>query len=89
MTYLLGFLEGLLLCPKRHFKTATGESYKEIVEGYTIFDKEIPIPGDYTLKYEYSLNEKDYEAREIEHTDRLHFEKIEPSEFRIFELERG
>ena len=68
---------------------ATGESYKEIVEGYTIFDKEIPIPGDYTLKYEYSLNEKDYEAREIEHTDRLHFEKIEPSEFRIFELERG
>ena len=28
---------------------ATGESYKEIVEGYTIFDKEIPIPGDYTL----------------------------------------
>ena len=56
---------------------------------YTIFDKEIPIPGDYTLKYEYSLNEKDYEPREIEHTDRLHFEKIEPSEFRIFELERG
>lgn len=68
---------------------ATGESYKEIVEGYTIFDKEIPIPGDYTLKYEYSLNNKDYEAREIEHTDRLHFEKLEPSEFRIFELERG
>lgn len=26
MTCLLGFLEGLLLCPKRHLKTATGYS---------------------------------------------------------------
>ncbi|MBD5403078.1 hypothetical protein HDR58_09860 [bacterium] len=67
---------------------ATGECYKEIVEGYTIFDKEIHIPGDYSLKFEYVLNDKEYEPQVIENTERLHFEKLEPSEFRIFELER-
>lgn len=68
---------------------ATGENYKEIVEGYAIFDKQIHIPGDYNLKSEYVLNEKDYEPQTIENTDTLHFEKLEPSEFKIFELERG
>ncbi len=71
-------------------KTApTGETYKEIVEGYAIFDKEISIPGDYKLKCEYCLNDKDYEAQELENNDVLAFEKLEPSEFRIFELTRG
>ena len=55
---------------------ATGECYKEIIEGYTIFDKEIHIPGDYTVKNEYVLNEKDYTAQELEHSDSLHFENI-------------
>lgn len=68
---------------------ATGENYKEIVEGYAIFDKRIHIPGDYNLKSEYVLNEKDYEPQTVENTDTLHFEKLEPSEFKIFELERG
>lgn len=68
---------------------ATGENYKEIVEGYAIFDKQIHIPGDYNLKSESVLNEKDYEPQTVENTDTLHFEKLEPSEFKIFELERG
>lgn len=68
---------------------ATGENYKEIVEGYAIFDKQIHIPGDYNLKSEYVLNEKDYEPQTVENTDTLHFEKLEPSELKIFELERG
>lgn len=68
---------------------ATGENYKEIVEGYAIFDKQIHIPGDYNLKSEYVLNEKNYEPQTVENTDTLHFEKLEPSEFKIFELERG
>lgn len=71
-------------------KTAiTGESYKEIVEGYTIFDKQIHIPSDYNLKFEYVINEKDYEPQEMENSESLHFEKLEPGEFKIFELERG
>jgi hypothetical protein len=71
-------------------KTApTGESYREIVEGYSIFDREIYIPSDYNLKSEYVLNEKDYEPQELENSDTIHFDKLEPSEFRIYELERG
>ena len=71
-------------------KTApTGECYREIVEGYTIFDKEIYIPSDYNLKNEYILEDKDYQPQEVENTDSIHFEKLEPGEFRIFELERG
>ena len=70
-------------------KTApTGESYREIVEGYAIFDKNIAIPCDYDLKYELVLKEKDYEKEEYENSDNIHFEKLEPGEFRIFELER-
>ncbi|MBE7713052.1 MAG: hypothetical protein E7Z87_04850 [Cyanobacteria bacterium SIG26] len=71
-------------------KTApTGECYKEIVEGYAIFDKEIYIPSDYDLKYEYVLKEKDYEQQTMENADSIKFDKLEPGEFRIFELSRG
>ena len=69
--------------------TITGESYKEIVEGYAIFDKEIHIPSDFNLKHEYVLNDKDYEPQDIENSESIHFEKLEPGEFKIFELERG
>ena len=42
MTCLLGFLEGLLLCPKRHLKTATGysslfELYPKLLISYSVF----------------------------------------------------
>jgi len=67
---------------------ATGENYREIVEGYPVFDKEICIPGDYTLKNEYILKEKDYVAQEMETMEYIHFDKLEPSEFRIYELQR-
>ena len=65
-------------------KTAiTGETYKEIVEGYAIFDKQIHIPGDYNLKYEIVRNEKDYEQQEIENLETLHSKNsnLESSKF--------
>lgn len=68
---------------------ATGESYKEFVEGYAIFDKEIYIPSDYNLTSEYVLDEKDFKAQKMENLDSIHFDKLEPSEFRIYELNRG
>ena len=70
-------------------KTApTGECYKEIVEGFAIFDKEIYIPSDYDLICEYVLKEKDYEPQTMENSDSIKFDKLEPGEFRIFELSR-
>ncbi len=68
---------------------ATGENYREIVEGYAVFDKEICIPGDYNLINEYILKEKDFEPQKIDNMESIHFDKLEPSEFRIYELKRG
>ncbi len=68
---------------------ATGENYREIVEGYAVFDKEICIPSDYNLINEYILNEKDFIPQKIDNMDSIHFDKLEPSEFRIYELCRG
>lgn len=71
-------------------KTApTGESYREITEGFAIFDKKIYIPSDYNLKNEYVLNEKEFVAQKMENCENIHFDKLEAGEFRIFELERG
>lgn len=67
---------------------ATGENYREIVEGYAVFDKNIYIPSDYNLKNEYILREKEFKPQPIDDCESLHFDKLEPSEFRIYELSR-
>ncbi|MBQ8460054.1 hypothetical protein IJ541_08135 [bacterium] len=68
---------------------ATGENYREIVEGYPVFDKEIFVPADYILTNEYILKEKDYQPQKMEDMESIHFDKLEPGEFRIYELTRG
>ena len=67
---------------------ATGEQYKEVVQGYSVFDKEVYIPSDYKIVKEYLLKEKDYEPVALEGLDKIHFDKLDPSEFRIYELLR-
>ena len=70
-------------------KTApTGENYKEVVEGYSVFDKEVYIPGDFVLTNEYILKEKDFEPQKLEGMEKIHFGKLDPGEFRIYELKR-
>jgi hypothetical protein len=70
-------------------KAPTGEDYRELVEGYPIFDKEIYIPTDYTLEKEYIIGEKDFEPHKIGNMDSIHFDKLEPGDFRIYELKRN
>ena len=67
---------------------ATGETYKEVVEGYSVFDKEVYIPSDYDIINEYILKEKDFEPQPMEKMEKIHFDKLDPSEFRIYELKR-
>ena len=67
---------------------ATGENYKEVVEGYSVFDKEIYIPSDYDIVNEYILKEKDFEPQPMEKMEKIHFDKLDPSEYRIYELKR-
>lgn len=70
-------------------KAPTGEDYRELVEGYPVFDKEIFIPTDYTLEKEYIIGEKDFEPHKIGNMDSIHFDKLEPGDFRIYELKRN
>ena len=71
-------------------KTApTGENYKEVVEGYSVYDKEVYIPGDYVLTNEYHLKDKDFEPQKLEGMDKIHFDKLDPGDFRIYELKRS
>ncbi len=67
---------------------ATGEDYREIVEGYPVFDKEIFIPSDYKLVKEYIIGEKDFEPHNMDDMDSIHFDKLEPGDFRVYELKR-
>lgn len=65
---------------------ATGEDYREIIEGNAVFDREIYIPGDYMLKNEIVLSDKSYKSQKIDDSESISFEKLEPAEFKIYEL---
>ena len=43
---------------------------------------------NYKIVKEYLLKEKDYEPVALEGLDKIHFDKLDPSEFRIYELLR-
>lgn len=61
--------------------------FREIVEGEAVEDKFVNLPGDYSVKSEFVFDGTDFVEKEYEsegHT--LNFEKLEPSEFRIFLL---
>lgn len=60
---------------------------REIVEGEDVLEKSVNLPGDYSVKSEFVFDGEDFVEKEFEsegHT--LNFDKLEPSEFRIFLL---
>ena len=60
-----------------------------IKNGEDIFDKKVTLPGDFTATAEYVFNGEDFEKVELNSNEsELSFEKLYPSEFRIFELKR-
>ena len=73
---------------KTNKTAATGETYREIVEGYSVFDKTVYIPSDYKLTTEYIFKETDFEAVSLDIEDCIHFDDLKPSDYRIYELLR-
>ena len=66
-----------------------GETKQIIKTGEDIFDKKLTIPGDYVAVSEYIFNGEDFEKVDLNgNKTELTFEKLYPSEFRIFELKR-
>jgi hypothetical protein len=60
----------------------------EIVEGEPVHKKKFCLPGDYTLKREYVLNDKGYVPVKTAGRTELKFEKLDPGEFKIYELRK-
>ncbi|MBQ1612586.1 MAG: hypothetical protein II085_03835, partial [Alphaproteobacteria bacterium] len=66
-----------------------GNTKQNWEKGKTIFNKEIKLPTDYRIISEYCFKNSKYTAIKWEGSDNeISFEKLEPSEFRIFSLEK-
>ena len=70
-------------------ETEDGSTQVVIKEGKAVLDKLIEIPKGYKLVSEYKLPENsiEFDERELEAIENtLYFEKLEPSEYRIYKL---
>lgn len=59
----------------------------EIIQGKSVTDKTINLPSDYTVTKEYYIDGDEFTSTKFDtETSELHFDKLNPSEFRIYEL---
>ena len=66
-----------------------GNSVCELKYGQDVFDKTIFIPGDYKAVAEYVFNGEDFERTNFATPENsLTFDKLYPSQFKIFELQQ-
>ena len=66
-----------------------GESRQEWKKGQSVFNKEIKLPGDFTVLSEYVIKDKRYSPQYFENPKtELSFEELKPSEFRIFAMQK-
>ncbi len=67
-----------------------GASYSELVEGQSVYDKNIQIPSDYTIVGEHVLKNGKFEKIICDNcTNFLSVNELKCSEFRVFELLRS
>lgn len=65
-------------------------SYSEIMHGEAVFDKTINLPSDFTIQKEYYIDDNEFVSVPFDtETSTLHFDKLEASEFRVYELKRA
>ncbi len=66
------------------------KSYSEIMHGQPVFDKTINLPSDYVILKEYYIDNDEFVSNPFDtETSTLHFDKLEASEFRVYELKRA
>jgi hypothetical protein len=64
-------------------------SYSEIMHGQPVFDKTINLPSDFTVLKEYYIDGDKFVSTPLDaETSTLHFDKLEASEFRVYEMLR-
>ena len=55
-----------------------------------IYDKHIHLPGDYEIEKEHYIEGNEFVSKPIECNDStLNFDKLEPCEFRVYELKKA
>lgn len=65
------------------------QSYSEIMHGEPVFDKTINLPSDFTVVKEYYIDGDEFVSTPFDgETNSLHFDRLEASEFRVYELKR-
>lgn len=65
-------------------------SYSEIMHAQPVYDKTINLPSDFTIIKEYYIDEDEFVSTPFDtETSTLHFDKLEASEFRVYELKRN
>lgn len=65
------------------------QSYSEIMHGKSIFDKTINLPSDFTITKEYYIDDDKFVSVPFDNeTSSLHFDKLDASEFRVYELKQ-
>lgn len=66
-----------------------GGNATEIKKGEDVLDKTINLPGDYKVNSEFIFNGEDFVANDLGITETsLYFDKLEPSEFKIYLLNK-
>lgn len=64
-------------------------SHQEWIKGQSVIDKNIKLPGDYTVLSEYVLKDDKYSPKYFDAPQtELYFDKLTPAEFRIFALQK-
>ena len=65
------------------------KSYSEVMNGKAVLDKTINLPSDFTIQKEHYIENGKFASEPFDkETSTLHFDKLEPSEFRVYELKR-
>ena len=66
------------------------QSYSEIMQGTPVLDKTINLPTDYTIIKEHYIDDDKFVSAAFDtETSTLHFDKLDASEFRVYELKRA
>lgn len=78
--------EGFLIVA--NYKAPTEKIEGEIVEGKPVHDKQVLLPGDYTITAEYKFDGKDFVKEKYNGGSELHFDELANGEFKIYSTKK-
>lgn len=68
----------------------SGNSYAEIVNGNSIENKTLQLPGEFKVKSEYIIEEDEFVRKKMKTADNIiTIDKLNPGEFRLFGIQKG